>query len=174
LDNAPSSLAAFRHLADFFRSLAEEVDPSNKFSEFSKEAAGAPTKLEISPKDLEAKAPLFASMAMRQIESRKRRRFFVDIDTIGEPGWQIILDMFVHDFSGKSVSITSACMASGCPSSTALRYVAILENASLVERHPSKTDKRVSYLTLTRNCRIALHDYFLKESQYETKRLKAI
>lgn len=62
-----------------------------------------------------------------------------------EGAWRILLDLAVNG----PCSVTSACIASGCPTSTGLRYVADLELRGLVERVPHPEDRRSDILHLT-------------------------
>lgn len=66
-----------------------------------------------------------------------------------EPARSIMLDLAVSAANGRSVSITSACIASGVPQTTALRLIAELQVAGLVERHRDPEDNRRTWLVLT-------------------------
>lgn len=82
-------------------------------------------------------------------ERRGRRREFVSGDLLGEPAWDMLLDLFMQFAGGAQVSVTSLCVASRAPASTALRYIAALEEAELVTRVDSEFDKRVTFVKLT-------------------------
>lgn len=86
----------------------------------------------------------------RQIyRMRRRRAAYWPEELFGEPVWDIMLDLYVRAYEGRDVSVTSACLASGVPQTTALRWVTLLEERGLVERHDAKHDLRVHYLRLT-------------------------
>jgi DNA-binding MarR family transcriptional regulator len=67
----------------------------------------------------------------------------------GDPAWDMLLDLYVNDGRKKSISVSSACLASGAPSTTALRYIAELVRRNLVVRSPHPNDGRVFVLQLT-------------------------
>ena len=76
------------------------------------------------------------------------------------PGWDILLDLYAHALEGRRVSITSSCIASGVPPTTALRYLQVLEEAGLIERVDDRVDRRRSFLSLTSETRNLMRQYF--------------
>jgi DNA-binding MarR family transcriptional regulator len=67
----------------------------------------------------------------------------------GEPSWDMLLDLFIAQGRARSVSVSSACIASSTPQSTALRYVGLLEKMDLIRRTKDPQDGRRQYLELT-------------------------
>lgn len=91
-----------------------------------------------------------AEVAKRELAFRRTRNKGSNIAfLLGEPSWELLLDLLVHRAERRAVSVTSACLASGAPTSTALRYIAALEAAGLVTRRASDTDRRVVFVSLT-------------------------
>lgn len=105
----------------------------------------------------------FVSMARQEIATRDRRSKFFEIDLIGEPGWMILLDLFIQNFEGRVVSVTSACIASGVPPTTALRYIGILEKHGYIVKKKSETDQRIFFLTVSESCIDNLRKFFSEE-----------
>lgn len=64
---------------------------------------------------------------------------------IPEPQWRILIDLAENG----ACPVTSACIASGSPQTTALRHVGELERAGLIERIPAAFDRRSSTVALT-------------------------
>jgi len=87
---------------------------------------------------------------------RQGRQKFLPKDLLGEPAWDMLLDLFQQYAGGAKVSVSSLCIASGCPQTTALRYIAALEDAGLVRRVPSQADKRVVFVELTDDRKVAM------------------
>lgn len=75
-------------------------------------------------------------------ERRLRDRAF-DPRFFGEPGWDILLDLFASESEGKSVSAGSAALAASVPVTSGLRYLARLEEAGLVARQPGQNRRSV-------------------------------
>ena len=71
---------------------------------------------------------------------------------ICEGEWRILLDLAANG----PCSVTSACLASGRPSTTGLRHLYSLETAGLVERVPHARDRRSNIVRLTDKARKAL------------------
>lgn len=67
----------------------------------------------------------------------------------GDASWDILLDLFVRQTDGRLTSVSSACIGSGSPTTTALRHVTALVNAGLLIRWNSGDDGRVGYVELT-------------------------
>ena len=82
-------------------------------------------------------------------QRRLRDRMFNGIVPLGEPGWDMLLDLFIAHQEGRAIRITSACIGSGAPPTTALRMLGQLEQSALVERHPELNDRRSNLVTLT-------------------------
>lgn len=97
-----------------------------------------------------------AAVARRLLAERRAREVFFPRELLGEPVWDILLHVFAAEEEGSCVTVGHACAASGVPSTTALRQISTMEKAGLLERTPSTSDKRVSYLRLTSVARIKM------------------
>lgn len=80
---------------------------------------------------------------------RYRERLFCS-RLFSEPSWDLLLDLFFAEKIGKRVSITSACVATAAPITTALRCVRRLEREGVVYRERDHNDGRRTYVRLTR------------------------
>ena len=80
---------------------------------------------------------------------RGQRNTIFGEELFGEPAWDMLLDLFVMYADAKHVRVTSACIASRVPPTTALRWLGVLEAEGLIERAPSLQDSRVTYVQLT-------------------------
>ena len=89
------------------------------------------------------------SLAKREYAHRSQRQMLLDVDLLGEPAWDMLLDLFIADFEHRKVSVTSACIASRVPTSTALRWVRMLEQRGLFERVDDAADGRRSWIRLS-------------------------
>jgi hypothetical protein len=103
---------------------------------------------------------------------RALRGQFVNSDYFsGEAAWDMLLDLASARIEGKRISVTSACIASGVPDTTALRWIAILENDSMVIREIDFTDRRRTFLRITDKAMALLNSYFdMIHSHPQTKR----
>lgn len=85
------------------------------------------------------------------------------------PAWDILLDLYVCTQQNKQVSVSSSCLATSAPASTALRWIDALEARGLVVRRPDVHDKRRIFLHLTENGMTRVRDALDKSSQSDRK-----
>lgn len=103
-----------------------------------------------------------AFLKMLYQERRLRADLFDDPDLFGEPAWDILLDLAVHEGQGRPLSVTGACIGSGVAPTTALRWVNVLEKKGFIQRSPDPLDHRRVYLILTQLGRAHLHNFVKK------------
>lgn len=90
-----------------------------------------------------------ATLASVIYQSRRKRSAHLAGSLFAEPAWDMLLDLFVSSVQGRRLSVTSLCIASDVPPTTALRWLADLEEHQLAERRPVPHDRRVSEVLLT-------------------------
>ncbi len=98
---------------------------------------------------------------IRSIQSARadRARFF-DVELFGEPAWDILLDLFAISLEQRRVSITGLCNASGVPLTTALRWIASLEERAHIVRREDPLDARRTFIMLSERGLSAMREYF--------------
>jgi winged helix DNA-binding protein len=96
-------------------------------------------------------APEAALQRAVQIEicNRALRSSFFEPNFFCDPVWDMLLDLFLQQSLGRPVCVSSLCIASCAPSSTALRWIRALEEADLLERSRDPTDGRRVFVRLT-------------------------
>jgi hypothetical protein len=93
---------------------------------------------------------------------RARTTLFGAPDLFGEPAWDILVDLFIAAEEGKRISVSSLCIASAAPMTTALRWISILEARELVLRTSDPVDARRFYISLTSDTRAKIKAHFEK------------
>jgi hypothetical protein len=93
---------------------------------------------------------------------RMRSQIFGDSDLFGEPAWDMLLDLFIATGDGKRVPVTSACIGAAVPTTTALRWLTMLEDRGLVVREHDKLDARRIFVRLTAEAEAKMTAYFTK------------
>lgn len=101
-----------------------------------------------------------AQVIRRLIKQRRLRERYFKPGLFSDPAWDMLLDLAAATVERKPVSVTSLCIASSAPSSTALRYLGDLIKVGLIERVADKTDRRRVFVILTSAGLSALSDYF--------------
>lgn len=87
--------------------------------------------------------------AQSEAARRRLRKNFLPAEWFSEGPWNILVDLFECEHFGRQVSITDACIAADVPSTTAIRHIAQLVEAQLVQRIPDPADHRRCFLRLT-------------------------
>lgn len=91
---------------------------------------------------------------------RKRELIFGSNDLFGEPAWDMIVDLFIASEEGNRVSVTGLCAASAVPTTTALRWISILENEGIIFRIGDENDARRFFLFLSEDARDRVRSHF--------------
>lgn len=78
------------------------------------------------------------------------RSKYIHYELLFDPVWNMLLDLSMAKLRGVRVSVSSACLASGVPETTALRYLTIMQDRGLVERYPDPRDKRRTFVQVSR------------------------
>lgn len=81
-------------------------------------------------------------------------------DLFGEPAWDLLLDLYIREKSGSRSSVTSACIGSRAPHTTALRHIEGLRRSGWIKRIPDESDKRRFWLALTSTAMERLDRHF--------------
>lgn len=135
-------------------------DPHRPFDQFSNEAAsGSPSAARLGENHHVRAAK--AEVA-REIYTQRRRRaaLFGSADLFGEPAWDILLDLYIAEAEGKTVSVSSACIGSAAPPTTGLRWLGVLAENDLILREHDPEDQRRVLVCLTERGLNAMDQFF--------------
>lgn len=98
-------------------------------------------------------------LAKRLYAARSRRQNFLSSELFGEPGWDMLLALFIAEPKGRRLTVSNLCAASWCPDTTALRWIERLGQLDLVRRTKSPFDGRVFFVDLQPAARTAINNY---------------
>ncbi|UIP06438.1 winged helix DNA-binding protein [Erythrobacter sp. SDW2] len=108
-----------------------------------------------------ARPPLPDPRLVRQIiRQRQLRQKFFDGDLFADPAWDILLDLTAARAEHERVSVTSLCIASGVPPTTALRWISQMVALGLLERVEDEQDRRRAFIALSDRAADAMARYF--------------
>ena len=96
----------------------------------------------------------------RVLTIRRMRTRIFNQKIFGEPAWDILLELYAARLGSKREYISSLCIASGAPPTTALRWINSLEECRLIRRHSDPNDGRRSFMELTKNGLGAMERFF--------------
>lgn len=99
-------------------------------------------------------------LVRRIIRQRQLRARFFDSGLFADPAWDILLDLTAAQAEQAQVSVTSLCIASGVPPTTALRWIGQMTEAGLLQRVQDESDRRRTFIALTERAADAMARYF--------------
>ena len=99
-------------------------------------------------------------LVRRIIRQRQLRARFFDGELFADPAWDMLLDLTAARVEHTRVSVTSLCIASGVPPTTALRWIGQMSAGGLLERVEDETDRRRAFIALTDRAAEAMARYF--------------
>lgn len=91
---------------------------------------------------------------------RRRERIFGD-GLFSDPNWDLLLDLYAAEKASQCVCITSACLATAVPTTSALRCVKLLETQGLIVREADRKDTRRTHLRLSAGAMRGMDALFL-------------
>lgn len=99
-------------------------------------------------------------LVRRIVRHRQLRARFFEGELFADPAWDILLDLTAARAEHTRVSVSSLCIASGVPTSTALRWIGQLIDAGLLQRLEDEADRRRAFIALTDKAADAMARYF--------------
>jgi hypothetical protein len=94
------------------------------------------------------------------IKHRQARARFFDPELFADPAWDMLLDLAAARAERQQVSVTSLCIASGVPATTALRWIGQMVESGLLVRVADPHDRRRAYIALADSTADAMARYF--------------
>lgn len=121
---------------------------------FGNERGGSPNDGSLQPTETgvrrEVRPPMPDPRLIRKvIRQRQQRAKYFDADLFADPAWDMLLDLAAAREEHIRVSVTSLCIASGVPPTTALRWIGQMTESGLLNRTEDSIDKRRAFVTLT-------------------------
>ena len=89
------------------------------------------------------------ALACSMYEMRRLRTRFLSASILGEPVWDMLLALYCFTARREALSVSGLCHAANVPSTTALRWVQLLEQKNIIIRSKDRHDARRTFLTLT-------------------------
>ncbi len=117
----------------------------------------------IAAEDTSGKCKLpSASLLREMIRQRQLRASFFEGELFADPAWDMLLDLTAARAEGTEVCVSSLCIASGVPATTALRWIGQMTEAGLFERLPDPADRRRAIIRLSESAQEAMCAYFAR------------
>lgn len=94
------------------------------------------------------------------IRARRLRAHFFGAGLFADPAWDILLDLTAARLEGRSVAVSSLCIAAAVPATTALRWIKQLTETGLLRRVADPVDGRRVFIELTDGAARMMMAYF--------------
>jgi len=91
---------------------------------------------------------------------RRLREKFFPAELFSDPAWDMLLDLMTARLDRRPVSVSSLCIASAVPATTALRWIKTMTEAGLFERCADPHDGRRVFIGLADKTAQKLASYF--------------
>jgi hypothetical protein len=124
-------------------------------------AVSAPPSVTAST-ELRRSAPVLpdTGLVRRIIRSRQARAKHFDAQLFADPAWDMLLDLTASRTEEARVSVTSLCIASGVPATTALRWISLMVSRGIFVRIEDPCDGRRAFVELSEDSCKAISRYF--------------
>ena len=100
----------------------------------------------------------YGKLAEKLYAERRRRDQAIGLDgLLGEPVWDILLDLTIAYERQEKLTVSAVVIGSEVPATTALRYIGVLEKRGLIKRTPDTEDGRRTWVRLTEHGVTAMH-----------------
>ena len=107
---------------------------------------------------------LVLAMSLREAR-RLRAQIFAGVP-LGNPNWDVMLDLFIQEMNGFRTSLDHLALTGDLPAPVVYESVDALAQLGLLERTPDRFDTRVFWLSLTVAGRQGMFDLFVKSAEF--------
>lgn len=135
-------------IAGLLQRLAREDEPTDHVASPSFGFAARPVETDVTAEEIRA-----------VIRTRRLRDRFFAGGLLEDPAWDMLLDLFAAALEGRSVSVSSLCIAAAVPPTTALRWIGRMVDEGLFARHADPHDRRRVFIALSPRADDAMHGY---------------
>lgn len=97
---------------------------------------------------VESAEPVTAAQVRDALRARRMRDKVFGGDLFADPAWDMLLDLYAAELEQRRVSVSSLCIASAVPPTTALRHIGAMIEAGFLERSADPGDRRRAYISL--------------------------
>lgn len=106
--------------------------------------------------------PVSAEVIRSIIRARRLRDQFLPGNLFADPAWDILLDLLQAEIIQHRVPVSSLCIASAVPATTALRWIRIMTERNMLLRREDPHDARRVFIELAPPTSAAMRRYFEK------------
>jgi DNA-binding MarR family transcriptional regulator len=108
---------------------------------------------------------LLLKQVRQAITARTRRFDYLRADLFADPAWDILLQLYCAELTQQQTTVSTLVERTNVPSTTALRWITMLECDQLIDRKIDLAETRRVVLALTSRGLEAMDGYFLEEAK---------
>ena len=138
-----------------------------RISDRASDYIGMPTVETIGNQPAAAdEAALGAAQVRDMLRARRLREDFLPGELFADPAWDMLLDLLAARLEQERVSVSSLCIASAVPPTTALRWIRTLTDKGIVHRQADPHDGRRVFIALAEETAQALTRWFMASRRF--------
>ncbi|WP_174298969.1 MarR family winged helix-turn-helix transcriptional regulator [Sphingomonas bacterium] len=115
--------------------------------------------IDTAPPIMPAGRQRFAEKAALLLRHRQLRKRFLPVDLFQEPGWDMLIAVYIADRKGQPVNVKTLVAMVDAPATTAQRWIDHLDKLGLVSRATDPMDRRRIEVSLTGAGQAAMESY---------------
>ena len=100
-----------------------------------------------------------AALLRKLIRAESTRAMAIGGKALGDPAWNILLDLILASLEDRKVAVSSACIVAGVATTTALRLITRMVDDGVLMRVPDENDGRRHFLAIEPTVEQALKSY---------------
>ncbi|OYZ13818.1 MAG: hypothetical protein B7Y35_08245 [Sphingomonadales bacterium 28-64-96] len=100
-----------------------------------------------------------AALLRKLIRAESTRAMAIGGKALGDPAWNILLDLILASLEDRKVAVSSACIVAGVATTTALRLITRMVDDGVLMRIPDEDDGRRHFLAIEPTVERALKSY---------------
>lgn len=97
-------------------------------------------------------------LAQAVISMRRRREALFGAEYFSDPAWDMLLNLYFAELRGQRTQVKSVGVNAGIPATTALRWIALLEQRGMIEREADPRDRRRILIKLSPEARAGVKE----------------
>ncbi|AEG49596.1 regulatory protein MarR [Sphingobium chlorophenolicum L-1] len=149
------------------RHATPSFDLGPRISDEPNDYIGMPSLEPIGSADKAADAAAVDAAQVRDLlRARRLRDDFLPADLFADPAWDMLLDLLAARLEHERVSVSSLCIASAVPPTTALRWIRTLTEKGFVDRQADPHDGRRVFIALADHTTEALSRWFTASRRF--------
>ena len=138
-----------------------DISLSNDFNNQVAASAEVTAQLQPALQQFQERSRYAELIAIRRgLLARQQRGRFFNPKLFADPAWDMLLELYAASLTQRRMTVSRLAERACVPMTTALRWIATLEQEELIDREADRLDRRRIFLALTDKGQRAMSGYF--------------